>query len=111
VDGLLGTTLVLLNALVFATAFPVASGARAASEQNSIALGAAQQEIELVRNMPYDSVQSASFATPNLRGGYGYRAVNSVSGTMRLKQVDVHVHWYTGDLPKELTVTTYVTDR
>jgi hypothetical protein len=110
VDGLIGMTLVVLGALVFTTAFPVASRARAASEQNAIAIALAQQRVEQIRNMPFEAIEPEYFETPGLQYGYGYTQVQTPPDTSALKQIDVCIHWYMGDLPKEFTLTTYVTN-
>jgi hypothetical protein len=110
VDGLIGISLVLVSALVFSTAFPVASKGRAASEQSALALATAEQKIEAIRNMPYTSIGFDYFETPGLNYGYGYVDVYEVPDTLNLKQVRVTIHWWLGNQYKEVELTTYVTD-
>ena len=111
IDGLVGVGLILVGALVFASVFPVAGKARSAAENNTIALSVAEREIEAIRNMPFGSLQTHDFATPELRDGYGHVEVSEPPGETALKQVAVTVHWYIGNAPKQVTLVTYVTDR
>ena len=111
IDGLVGIGLILVGALVFASVFPVAGEARSAAEKNTIALSVAERQIEAVRNMPFGSVQTHDFDTPELRDGFGHVEVSDAPGESALKQVVVTVHWFVGNAPKQVTLVTYVTDR
>lgn len=110
VEVLVGVALVLLSALIFATAFPAAGQARAAAEQNATALAVAEREIESIRSMPFESINTEDFEVPELRDGFGYVLISDVEGDANLKLLEVHIHWYRGDDPKELMVTSYVAE-
>ena len=111
IDTLIGISLVLVGALVFASAFPVASEARNASEKNSFAITMAEREIEMMRNIPFASVVSHGFETPLVAGSYGYAEVSAVPDNPRLKQVDIMVRWYVDEQPKNVALTTYISER